>query len=460
MAEVNRELIEQLIKRPCESLVVEMKTWISPEELAGQAKIVKAVLALRNRGGGSLVIGIDDKTLQSDRDNVPVDVRRLFHVDIIQALIAKYASEAFEIGVEFVDHGDLIHPVITVPVGVRTPVAAKADLKDGDTFLIRTDDVYFRTLNSSNVASTAKMKWKDWRELLEICFDNREADIGRFLRRHLAGVDPATITAAMTGVGSNRKSVVASLVELIEEGRTYFQQKVGERKLQLPRHGSWEVALIIDGGVSEQPDLDTFARLLGASNPGYTGWPMWHDGRGSGRSEWRPYVINGAWHTLIVATEPNTFKHIEFMLEAPSGHFYSYRALEDDLSQNAPESGKVLDPILPVLRVWEAIAVGVAFAKALKAKDQAILQFMFRWSGLAGRELNSWADPLRYVSSRTAQQDIVTSTVSVPLETPISALAEYVKVATRPLFEIFEGFSISDSVIEEVTQKLLDRRRF
>lgn len=83
---------------------------------------------------------------------------------------------------------------------------------------------------------------------------------------------------------------------------------------------------------------------------------------------------------------------------------------------------------------------------------------MFRWKGLAGRELTSWADPMRYITPRKAMQDVITSTVSVPMETPLSAIAEHVKTVVRPLFEIFGGFSMPDSVVNEVTQKLLDRR--
>jgi hypothetical protein len=60
VADINRELIEQLVTRPGESLVVEIKTWISPTDPAGQAKIIKGAIALRNRGGGYLVIGFDD----------------------------------------------------------------------------------------------------------------------------------------------------------------------------------------------------------------------------------------------------------------------------------------------------------------------------------------------------------------------------------------------------------------
>ena len=33
----------------------------------------------------------------------------------------------------------------------RAPVAVRADLKDGERFLIRADEVYFRTLNANNI---------------------------------------------------------------------------------------------------------------------------------------------------------------------------------------------------------------------------------------------------------------------------------------------------------------------
>ncbi|MCA1363408.1 hypothetical protein I6F14_23690 [Bradyrhizobium sp. IC3069] len=41
---------------------------------AGIAKIVKAAFALRNRNGGFLVVGFDDKTLLPDAANAPTDI--------------------------------------------------------------------------------------------------------------------------------------------------------------------------------------------------------------------------------------------------------------------------------------------------------------------------------------------------------------------------------------------------
>ena len=73
--------IRALVARPGESLNVEIKRWLDPADPVAAAKIVKAVFALRNRNGGFLVIGFDDKTLEPDMTNAPPDVRGAFHQD-------------------------------------------------------------------------------------------------------------------------------------------------------------------------------------------------------------------------------------------------------------------------------------------------------------------------------------------------------------------------------------------
>src|SRR5271165_6465654 len=87
------------------------------------------------------------------------------------------------------------HPVIVVPDVVRVPVAAKPDLMNASRkTLIRLGDVDFRTLASNGTVSTAAARPSDWRDIMEICFDNRKADIGRFLRRHLGDRDIGACT--------------------------------------------------------------------------------------------------------------------------------------------------------------------------------------------------------------------------------------------------------------------------
>ena len=134
--------IQALVERPTESLSIELKRWIDPDRPEGAAKIVKAALALRNHGGGDLVIGFDDDTHEPDRDSTPQNVEAAFHIDKIQDLISRYASEPFEVSVEFPERGGQPHPVLSIPSGVRTPVAAKRELRSADgRTLISVNDV-------------------------------------------------------------------------------------------------------------------------------------------------------------------------------------------------------------------------------------------------------------------------------------------------------------------------------
>ena len=120
--------IRALVARPGESLNVEIKRWLDPSNPAGVAEIVKAAFALRNRNGGFLVIGFDDKTLEPGTANEPPDVRGTFHQDIMQGLVSRYAHKPFEVQVTFVDRDGRTFPVIAIPQGVRAPAVVKKRL--------------------------------------------------------------------------------------------------------------------------------------------------------------------------------------------------------------------------------------------------------------------------------------------------------------------------------------------
>jgi hypothetical protein len=153
--------IQALVQRPGESLAIEIKRWIDPDQPEGKCILVKAALALRNYGGGYIVIGFDNDSLEPDRNNVPPDVKALFHIDKIQGLISKYASELFEVTVEFPERDGQPYPVIVIPPGVKTPVAVKSDLRIGNAPpILRTDSIYIRSLNANNTPSSTIATWK------------------------------------------------------------------------------------------------------------------------------------------------------------------------------------------------------------------------------------------------------------------------------------------------------------
>jgi hypothetical protein len=461
--------IQELVTRLAESLNVEVKTWIDPDDPAGMAKIVRAALALRNRNGGYLVIGFDDKTLQPHTANRPLDVRSKFHIDKIHGIVSRYASELFEVAVAFGERDGQDYPVIVVPEGVRTPVAAKADLFDtSKQRLVRHGDVYFRTLAANGTPSTAPARPEDWRDIVEICFDNREADVGRFLRRQLAGRDAASLLSALAQFGlAHNVPAPPSLREraeaLLGDGDQRFRKTIDGRTFNadekpLLEAGSWSVALVIDPPQAARVPDQIFLTTLASSNPQYTGWPIWLDSRTFTDQRHAPVVKGKAWEALIVSAQ-GWSRHLDFCRLDPKGEFYLRRALQDDLTDKiAPKTA--LDPVVVLIRVAEAIAVSLAFAKALGWKDDTTrLGFAFRWTKLSGRELVSWANPMILITGgHRAHDNEVTTFTELALDTPVSAIAPFVEEATRDLFALFNGYKMPTEAAEEWARRLVERR--
>lgn len=250
----------------------------------------------------------------------------------------------------------------------------------------------------------------------------------------------------------------------LEEGHERFRRETINRDARLLQHGSWEVAVIFAGAVPSRrvPDED-FLDLLARTNPRYTGWPVWIDSRSFANiASLQPYVFEGGWEAFISGISGGLYTHIDFWRAEPAGRFYLYRAFQDDLSESnrAPEPMTVLDPLLMILRMAEAIAVPMEFAKAMQLQpENTTLHFAFRWSGLRDRELSAWAFPERDISlGYFCRQQEVSTTVTIPLETPTLAIAPYVGEATADLLAAFRGFALRSDVIEDLTSRLLERR--
>ncbi|WP_157091549.1 AlbA family DNA-binding domain-containing protein [Methylobacterium nodulans] len=449
---------------------VELKRWIDPTDPKGIAKIALAAIALRNRNGGYLVIGFDNDTLSPDPNNKPANVRAAFHVDIIQGIISKYVSNPFEIQIGFAERGGQEFPIIAVPEGTTVPVAAKGDLPDPTNkhkFLIRADTVYFRTLNSNGRPSTSAAKASDWRDIVEICFENREADIGRFLRRHLGGENLLRfITNAQEKLAALKPVPTATehARMVLEAGKKFRDEAIADRQLsardqELLKCGTWSAALAIDPPLPATDSNHEFLNTIFGSNPQYTGWPVWLDSRPFADERHRPYKKQKAWEALILSTQAGLMSsHVDFLRMDAKGEFYLWRVLQDDMTDKV-EPKTQLDPALMVYRVAEVIAVGISFARALGCDETSTLGFCFEWDNLKGRTLSSWANPELYFSKRGKIQDNTVSTcIEVPLTTPLPSIVPYVSQAVADLFSAFDGFVYSERGIEQRVEKLLSRQ--
>jgi hypothetical protein len=459
--------IDALVSNPSEGLTVELKRWIDPTQAAGIAKIAKGAMALRNRNGGYFVIGFDDVTLAPDTANEPQHVKELFHIDTIQAIVSKYASESFEVSVEWSERDGRQYPVIVIPSGVKVPVASKRDLTDGSQNLIRNGAVYIRSLSSNGIASTTEARATDWAEIAEICFDNREADVGRFIRRHLTSIDLTSLAALLDKPAPQAPTLCERSLAVIDKGNLRFDEAVKSRNFspeeaKLLEAGFWTVGLAIDPPKVDALPTQEFLNRLASSNPRYTAWPIWHDARLSAKIENQPKVIKDAFEYLITYVSKEINCRIEFARLAPKGEFFVRRTLQDDGISDRLSPGKFVEPTLMVIRVAEAMGVAIAFAKALGyVPDQTILGFAFRWHRLSGRSLTAWASTDYLIGEGgIAQDDNVESCIQFSLDTPLSAIPQFVDDATKRLFAAFDGAVVPLSTIQSLVTRLFERRLF
>lgn len=469
--DISIDQIKALVAQPREALTIELKAWINPTTPTAQAKIVRAALALRNRNGGFLVVGFDDKTLLP-APSAPTNVRAMFRLDEIQQLVSRYASDPFEIIVEFADRDAQEHPVIAVPSGVTVPVAIKSDLMDGNKALLKFGEVPFRTLHANGTFSTAAARPEDWKDIVDICFENREADLGRFIRRQLGGINPEVLASLRSALSVHAvdpaKSLQSRALALLDFARGRYESVVAERGIDAGaeeharKWGTWEVAFTIDPSiVDEVPTREFYTNLVG-SNPQYTAWPIWGNTLGLPDPYGRATVRAGAWESLFISIGSHLpWDVLSFARLHPQGSCYELRALDDDSFARArqAQAQTILDPGLVVFRVTEALLVGLSYAKVFKAAPTSTLGFAFRWRGLKGRSIGGWSSQVLVIPGmyRTAD-DEDTSFVAMPVDTAEGAVAPFVQKAVRSLFAKFDGYEMGLNVMERLVRMVIDRR--
>lgn len=453
--------LKSLVLNPAESLDVELKPWLNLDRPEHKAKVVKGCLALRNNNGGCLVIGFHNDGRPDS--NVPSDVRVTYHVDLLQELVARYSFTLFEIKVEFVERDGVEYPIICVPGGMETPVAAKSQLiDDGGKCLIHNDDVYVRSLQANNRVSSTRARAADWERIVRLCFDNREADIGAFVRRHLMNAANIEQLASLFHPPQLLPSPIDRAREFLEIGKQRFDAVQATRERPQWTAGTRQVAAVIDGDVPLFAADEGFLNRLLLTMPRYTGWPPWVDCR-NGPEDIRPYVYDGGWEAYIATAVMG--ESLDFWRIEPSGRFYHLRTFEDDTPSDGqkPKPETVLDYYLQVSRTAETISDALSFARSMKCDEKSTsLAFAFHWSGLQGRHLTCWANPNYRFFSRgrgASQQDEITTTAVVPLEAVSSGLAPLVESVVAPVFSLFGGISFESGVIERIVDETL-RRRF
>jgi hypothetical protein len=452
--------LQDFINNPGEGFTTEVKRWIDLDSIKGKVHVIKTLIALRNNNGGRFLIGFDDTTMQPVSENRPDDIRDAYHPDKIQQIVTKHISDPFLVEVTFPSRDGQEYPAITVPAGVAVPVVVKGDVLEPSTNknLLQDGTLLVRTIRTGQISS-ATPNHEDLKRLIRICVDNTYGDFAQVLSRFLSHRELGVLRELVTEIAPAVVPITSD--DVLEFGFQRFQTEIAERKLlSLPR-GTWEVAVKllppIGGFVADRKFLD----LLNNHNPRLTGWPMWVDSRGFTEKADHPYHFEGGWEALIDSLN-GWNNHFDFMRIEPSGRFYLLRVLEDDVHQDRITPGTVFDFILPIWRVADVIATVLEFARGLGAKDDAHLVFTFRWRGLQGRQLTSWANSrfpfFGLINKATIRQDQVITHGELQVDAAENRVVTLTHELLQPLYAAFDGNSLDLATVQAEVSDLMKRR--
>lgn len=182
------QYVKGYIADPRETYSCELKPWIDPETNDHDVvMIAKTCLALRNKGGGTLLIGIsNDGELLDLPDGY--DPAILFTQDKMQAIVSIYSAQQFGIDVyhvEMEEPQDRRVVAVVIPGDISTPCSCKKDSNGDRPPHVKRGIIYTRTTESNGTISSATASQQDLEDITKRCFGNRVADIGQFLRDHL-----------------------------------------------------------------------------------------------------------------------------------------------------------------------------------------------------------------------------------------------------------------------------------
>jgi hypothetical protein len=210
--------------------------------------------------------------------------------------------------------------------------------------------------------------------------------------------------------------------------------------------GTWSASYRLIGAA---PNLDAkkLLAILREVAGHETGWPPWWiptDGRG------RPRPVDGMVECWLSDGIFADASHADYWRADPGGRLCLIRAYQEDSTSErmAPRPQERLDVTLPIWRTGECLLHAGRLARRL---DATSVQFMMRWSGLAGRVLGDFTHPPSRFLPPTppSLQDEVVSFVELDPHGLDAGLERIVRELVEPLYTSFDFYEPPPSIYEE-----------
>jgi len=331
-----------------------------------------------------------------------------------------------------------------------------------------------------NTGSVAPFSWQ---RIVDEALRRRKVE-GLTQKDHsaLAGVSHPTMAAFERGETTLTLAKaldilrVVGLVDEPVEGdeQSRFVRQASERWRQLTTslppdsparfpNGFYRIDYWLEGDL-KIPELGAFERILEKAVVRKTGWPpFWLPTR----EEIRPYQIDGAiecWLAPQSADLERGFSdpaHCDFWRASPTGNMFLIRGYQEDGSETFPPRS-ILDTTLPLWRMGEVLLHAERLASLLRKKrsSSVVIHFRAMFTGLGGRVLRSWANPLSdmLLEGHAARSDEVVLEATLSADDVEGKLPEHLAPLVRSLFDRFGIAGLSVKRVEAEVHRLLNSR--
>ena len=218
----------------------------------------------------------------------------------------------------------------------------------------------------------------------------------------------------------------------------------------------WQASFALQGTLREV-GLADFLELLRKSKTGRTGWDI---GWVPTREGIAPYPFQDGIEVWLAESGGKGSAHSDFWRAEPIGTFSLFRGYQEDEADFSKQYPHIqLDFSLVLWRVTEFLLYIENFARNL-AIGKARANLRIRWTGLENRQLGhhkAFAFPL---DKRISHQPTVESMLHVSDTAAIrKTLLKDILAITRPLFEAFDFFSVTEDEAVGLIKGVFDVRK-
>jgi hypothetical protein len=451
---MNEEL-QELLRVPREDMHVELKRWMDPEDKVVQAKFAKELLALRNHGGGYLIIGFKDAHPAVPDPNRPADLSG-FSTDFFNNIIKKYAEPAFHCTSHAVVHPESgeTFPIVFVPGGSKVPVRCRADSPDGGKSA-KIDTYYTRRPGPE---SSSPQTSAEWDGLLQRCFLARKEELLSFFATMLgaggagpfASLQPPAPPQAFAELKAFRDAAVAKL-------KTMQKAKLAPGDGALFEHGRYILSARILGDLRQVNPAEMLGLLQGLRR--HTGWsPMYV----FTRAELEPYPVdNNIIECWLGRSEPRDAAHADFWRVSTDGNVVLVRGHQEDGPEftdgaDGRAAGTAFEVTLPGWRTAEFLLRVSELGEKL-ANGPFRLQLLAEWEGLEGRKLFSHGDRRHFSGDYTAHDTNYRVEIELSSDEIEAALPAITARIVAPLLRKFSFFEPPQGFFEEELRRMRGR---